>query len=211
VNDDNIELVPGSNVFISTQRLQQILGVVKTGKQLARKLMSVYWDRMVLARSTLSAASQHYEQLDPKIISAIKTYCVLFDSSVRKSEIHSTMIDKCVQARRPRRSSLKQLEVQLPQHSDYKQEVVHVSPPSYVLNCNVQHSGRKDNFAEDNHGMQESPYQIKDGKCTEIVQVSSSSSFIQSPCQSKKLIIMEDESASNNNSLVTRNQTDSDK
>ena len=92
--------------------------------------MSVYWDRMILARSTLSAASQHYEQLDPKIISAIKSklnnkikyyyynhivaYCVLFDGSARKSEIHSTMIDKCVQARRPRRSSLKQQESMTP-------------------------------------------------------------------------------------------------
>ena len=37
-------------------------------------------------------------------------YCVLFDSSSRKSEIHSTMIDKCVQARRPRRSSLRQVD-----------------------------------------------------------------------------------------------------
>lgn len=72
-DDDKIELVPGSNVFISTARLQQILSVVKTGKQLARKLMSVYWDRIVLARSTLSASSQHYEQLDPSIISAIKS------------------------------------------------------------------------------------------------------------------------------------------
>ena len=35
---------------------------------------------------------------------------MLFDNSSRKSEIHSTMIDKCVQARRPRRSSLRQLE-----------------------------------------------------------------------------------------------------
>lgn len=39
-------------------------------------------------------------------------YCVLFDNSVRKSEIHSTMIDKCVQSRRPRRSSLKRLDYQ---------------------------------------------------------------------------------------------------
>lgn len=39
-------------------------------------------------------------------------YCVLFDGSARKSEIHSTMIDKCVQARRPRRSSLKQQQQQ---------------------------------------------------------------------------------------------------
>ena len=35
---------------------------------------------------------------------------MLFDGSSRKSEIHSTMIDKCVQARRPRRSSLRQME-----------------------------------------------------------------------------------------------------
>lgn len=35
---------------------------------------------------------------------------MLFDSSVRKSEIHSTMIDKCVQSRRPRRSSLKRMD-----------------------------------------------------------------------------------------------------
>lgn len=39
-------------------------------------------------------------------------YCMLFDSSVRKSEIHSTMIDKCVQSRRPRRSSLKRMDYQ---------------------------------------------------------------------------------------------------
>ena len=71
--DDRIELIPGTNVFISTSKLQQILSVVKTGKQLARKLMSVYWDRMTLARSTLSASSQHYEQLDPNTISAIKS------------------------------------------------------------------------------------------------------------------------------------------
>ncbi len=71
--DDKIELVPGTNVFISTAKLRQILSVVKTGKQLARKLMSIYWDRKILARSTLSASSQHYEQLDSGIISAIKS------------------------------------------------------------------------------------------------------------------------------------------
>lgn len=129
-DDDLIELVPGTSLFISAGRLQQILSTVKTGKQLARKLMSVFWDRHTLARSTLSASSQHYEQLDPSIVSAIKSrfyvlkvnlfccfviftaYCVLFDKTVRKSEIHSTMIDKCVQSRRPRRSSLKRLDYQ---------------------------------------------------------------------------------------------------
>ena len=70
--DDKIELLPGSNVFISASRLQQILATVKTGKQLARKLMSIYWDRATLAKSTLSASSQHYEQLDPTIVTAIK-------------------------------------------------------------------------------------------------------------------------------------------
>lgn len=150
--EDKIELLPGSNVFVSASRLQQILATVKTGKQLSRKLMSIYWDRATLAKSTLSASSQHYEQLDPTIVTAIKcrcynsyvcykmfplhalshqwswcncqtlnilsislsvfhvAYCVLFDNTARKSEIHSTMIDKCVQARRPRRSSLKQQE-----------------------------------------------------------------------------------------------------
>lgn len=71
--DDRIELVPGTNVFISTSKLQQILSVVKTGKQLARKLMSIYWDRVTLARSTLSASSQHYDQLDPNTVTAIKS------------------------------------------------------------------------------------------------------------------------------------------
>ncbi len=75
-DDDRIELVPGTNVLISTSKLQQILSVVKTGKQLARKLMSIYWDRSTLARSTLSASSQHYEQLDSNTISAIKSMCV---------------------------------------------------------------------------------------------------------------------------------------
>ena len=72
-DDDKIELVPGTNLFISATRLQQILSTVKTGKQLARKLMSVFWDRNTLARSTLSASSQHYEQLDPSTVSAIKS------------------------------------------------------------------------------------------------------------------------------------------
>ena len=71
--DDKIELVPGTSLFISATRLQQILSTVKTGKQLARKLMSVFWDRSTLARSTLSASSQNYEQLDPQIVSAIKS------------------------------------------------------------------------------------------------------------------------------------------
>ena len=71
--DDKIELVPGTNLFISATRLQQILSTVKTGKQLARKLMSVFWDRNTLARSTLSASSQHYEQLDPGTVAAIKS------------------------------------------------------------------------------------------------------------------------------------------
>ena len=56
-------------------------------------------------------------------------YCVLFDSSARKSEIHSTMIDKCVQSRRPRRSSLKQAE-----HGDAELHYhkVHISPSVLV-------------------------------------------------------------------------------
>lgn len=156
--------------------------------------MSVYWDRMVLAKSTLSAASQHYEQLDPKIISAIKSiylillvfsrvsfiillincfpvaYCVLFDASARKSEIHSTMIDKCVQARRPRRSSLKQ------QEQREFQEVVQVSPPFLVSHQgNVQHLERKDSSIIVNEDMyhDKSRLGVQMDKCTEIVHVSS--------------------------------------
>lgn len=84
LEDDRIELVPGTNVFISTSKLQQILSVVKTGKQLARKLMSIYWDRITLARSTLSASSQHYDQLDPNTISAIKSMeSYLYSNSTR--------------------------------------------------------------------------------------------------------------------------------
>ena len=72
-SSDGIQLVPGSNVYISASKLQHILSAVKTGKQLARKLMSVFWDRRTLAHSTLSASSQHYDQLDPNIVTAIKS------------------------------------------------------------------------------------------------------------------------------------------
>ena len=69
-------------------------------------------------------------------------YCVLFDNTARKSEIHSTMIDKCVQARRPRRSSLKQQE-HLSRELNY-QEVTHVSPP-FMVTTQSQQNDREDN------------------------------------------------------------------
>ena len=63
-------------------------------------------------------------------VCAHAAYCVLFDSSARKSEIHSTMIDKCVQSRRPRRSSLKQVEHGDPELHYHK---VHISPVSVLV------------------------------------------------------------------------------
>jgi len=45
----------------------------KSGTQLARKLMDLFWDKDTLAKSTLTPKSKHhYQQLDPNIIKAIE-------------------------------------------------------------------------------------------------------------------------------------------
>ncbi len=45
----------------------------RSGTQLARKLMDVFWDKDTLAKSTLTPRSKfQYQQLDPKTIKAIE-------------------------------------------------------------------------------------------------------------------------------------------
>ena len=70
---DYVELTPGSNVYIPVYKLDEAKREAKTGTQLARKLMDVFWDKDTLARSTLTPKSKFaYQQLDPKTIKAIE-------------------------------------------------------------------------------------------------------------------------------------------
>ncbi|XP_064384821.1 uncharacterized protein LOC135333725 [Halichondria panicea] len=94
------ELVSGSGVFVLTQSLMEARKDARSGTQLARKLMDVFWDKDTLAKSTLTPRSKfQYQQLDPKIIKAIEVFCLQYDSSVHSKDIHATMTDKCCQAR----------------------------------------------------------------------------------------------------------------
>ena len=67
------ELVSGSGVYILTQSLMEARKDARSGTQLARKLMDIFWDKDTLAKSTLTPRSKfQYQQLDPKIIKAIE-------------------------------------------------------------------------------------------------------------------------------------------
>ena len=68
-----VELASGSGVYIPCSKLEEALREAKSGTQLARKLMDVFWDKLTLARSSVSSRSKfQYQQLEPKIISAIE-------------------------------------------------------------------------------------------------------------------------------------------
>lgn len=70
---DYIELTTGSGVYVPVYKLEEAKREAKTGTQLARKLMDVFWDKDTLARSTLTPKSKfQYQQLDPKTIKAIE-------------------------------------------------------------------------------------------------------------------------------------------
>ncbi len=72
-----MELIPGSDVYISSHKLEESTRDAKTGTQLARKLMDAFWDKDTLARSTLTPRSKfQYQQLDPKVIKAIEGIAV---------------------------------------------------------------------------------------------------------------------------------------
>lgn len=67
----------GAGIYISVTKLEEALRDAKTGTQLARKLMDAFWDKATLARSSVSARSKfQYEQLDPKVVSAIECKCM---------------------------------------------------------------------------------------------------------------------------------------
>lgn len=71
---ESVELVRGSGVYISSQKLDESLREAKNGTQLARKLMDAFWDKGTLARSSVSPRSKYqYQQLDPKITAAIES------------------------------------------------------------------------------------------------------------------------------------------
>ena len=120
-------------------------------------------------------------------------YCVLFDSSARKSEIHSTMIDKCVQARRPRRSSLKQQDVHLQRDL---QEVVQVSPPFLVSHQgDGQHLERKDSsiIVNENVYNEKGRLGVQIDNCTtEVVHVTSPY-LMENPSDNKHSSVEDDD------------------
>lgn len=106
------------------------------------------------------------------------------------------MIDKCVQARRPRRSSLKQPEPQQIVRSNYQQETVNIlmpNPPPYLvsqLSSNDRSTGateRPTGVMERPTGVIERPTGVIEGssgvdnECTEVVHVTPS--FITSQDQ----------------------------
>lgn len=73
-----VELIAGSDVYISSHKLEEATRDAKTGTQLARKLMDAFWDKDTLARSTLTPRSKfQYQQLDPKVIKTIEGMCYL--------------------------------------------------------------------------------------------------------------------------------------
>ena len=72
-NEQSVELVAGSEIYVALNRLEEARREAKSGTQLARRLMDAFWDEDTLAKSSLSSKSRfQYQQLDPKVINSIK-------------------------------------------------------------------------------------------------------------------------------------------
>lgn len=75
---DYVEIVAGSGVYIPGYKLEEATRDAKTGTQLARKLMDAFWNKDILAQSTLTPRSKfQYKQLDPKVIKSIEGIILL--------------------------------------------------------------------------------------------------------------------------------------
>lgn len=102
-----MRLVPGYDVFISTNDLNACNDDRGSATRLLRNLMDVFFDKSTLAKSSINGTGRITNTLDKHVISALFAYVKNRYSDVPHSQLTRAATDKCVQTRRNFRKKIK--------------------------------------------------------------------------------------------------------
>ncbi|XP_069623361.1 nucleus accumbens-associated protein 1 isoform X3 [Ranitomeya imitator] len=109
--DEKIELVTGTNVFITRAQLMNChISAGTRHKVLLRRLLASFFDRNTLANSCgtgirSSTNDPSRKPLDSRVLHAVKFYCQNFAPNFKESEMNAIAADMCTNARRVVRKS----------------------------------------------------------------------------------------------------------
>lgn len=104
---EKVRLVPGFDVFISTNDLNACNDDRGSATRLLRNLMDVFFDKSTLAKSSINGTGRITNTLDKHIISALFAYVKNRYQDVPHSQLTRAATDKCVQTRRNFRKKIK--------------------------------------------------------------------------------------------------------
>ncbi|RNA43469.1 nucleus accumbens-associated 1 isoform X1 [Brachionus plicatilis] len=104
---EKVRLVPGYDVFISTNDLNACNDDRGSATRLLRNLMDVFFDKSTLAKSSINGTGRITNTLDKHVISALFAYVKNRYADVPHSQLTRAATDKCVQTRRNFRKKIK--------------------------------------------------------------------------------------------------------
>lgn len=105
--NEKVRLVPGYDVFISTNDLNACNDDRGSATRLLRNLMDVFFDKSTLAKSSINGTGRITNTLDKHVISALFAYVKNRYADVPHSQLTRAATDKCVQTRRNFRKKIK--------------------------------------------------------------------------------------------------------